>query len=197
MTFVLGLTGSIGMGKTTTSAMFAALGIPVWDADAVVHRLYQPGSPAIPLVAQLFPTAVENRAISRLKLRALIAADPVALDRLQAVIHPLVAADRGQFLSTQTADIVLLDIPLLYETGADAVCDAVAVVSCAPEIQRARVMARGTMTEAEFVLILSRQLPDTEKRARADFIIDSTTLDGAQNAVQTVLQDLREHLTDA
>ena len=159
--------------------------------------IYQPGSPAIPLVAKLFPTAVENHAISRPKLRALIAAEPAALNRLQAVIHPLVAADRAQFLVTQTADIVLLDIPLLYETGADAVCDAVAVVSCAPEVQRTRVMARGTMTEAEFALILSRQLPDAEKRARADFIIDSTTLDGAQNAVQTMLQELREKLTDA
>ena len=197
MTFVLGLTGSIGMGKTTTSAMFAARGIPVWDADAVVHRLYQPGSPAIPRVAQLFPTVIEHQAISRPRLRALIAADPAALDRLQAVVHPLVSADRAQFLATQTAPVVLLDIPLLYETGADAVCDAVAVVSCSPEIQRARVMARGTMTRAEFELILSRQLPDAEKRARADFVIDTTTLDSAQNAVQTVLRDLREKPADA
>lgn len=197
MTFILGLTGSIGMGKTTTSAMFAAQGIPVWDADAVVHKLYEPGSPAIASVAQLFPSAVENNAISRPKLRALIAADPAALDRLQAVIHPLAAADRAQFLATQTAAIVLLDIPLLYETGADAQCDAVVVVSAPPDVQRARVLARGKMTEAEFELILSRQLSDAEKRARADFVIDTRTLDGALDAVQGICKKLRGNRTDA
>ncbi len=197
MSFILGLTGSIGMGKSTTAAMFADLGIPVWDADASVHRLYGAGGAAVRHIGQLYPEVIENGAISRPKLRALIAADPQVLDQIQSIIHPRVAADRAAFLAVQTADIVLLDIPLLFETGADAQCDAVVVVSAPPDIQRARVLARGEMTQAEFDLILSRQLPDAEKRARADYVIDTTTLDGAQRAVQTVLQELREKRADA
>ena len=119
MTFRLGLTGSIGMGKSTTAALFAALGVPVWDADATVRKLYAPGGSATQIIAALFPDAIEGCAVSRPKLRALIRNDPALLDRLQAVVHPLVAQDRAAFLLTQTSDIVLLDIPLLYETGAD------------------------------------------------------------------------------
>ena len=191
MTFRLGLTGSIGMGKSTTSAMFGAEGIPVWDADAVVHKLYQPDGGAAALVARLFPAAIENGAVSRPKLRAVLTSDPAALDRLQAAIHPLVAADRAGFLAAQTAPIVLLDIPLLYETAAEAACDAVVVVTAPPEVQRARVLARGEMTAADFELILSRQLPDVEKRAKADYIIATTTLDAARTAVRHILADIR------
>lgn len=197
MTFRLGLTGSIGMGKSTTSAMFAAEGIPVWDADAVVHKLYQPDGGAAALVARLFPEAIENGAVSRPNLRAVLKSDPAALDRLQAAIHPLVAADRAGFLTAQTAPIVLLDIPLLYETGADAECDAVVVVTAPPEVQRARVLARGEMTAADFELILSRQLPDVEKRAKADYIIATTTLDAARTAVRHILADIRGKLDHA
>ena len=191
MTFRLGLTGSIGMGKSTTAAMFADEGVPVWDADAAVHSLYAPGQPAALAVAQAFPAAMNpDGSVNRLALRGIVAADPTALDRLNAAVHPLVAADRAAFLDAHAdAPIVLLDIPLLYESGIDRDCDAVAVVSVPPEIQRARVLARG-MTEVEFQLILSRQMPDAEKRARADFVIPATDLDTARAAVKDVLAAL-------
>jgi dephospho-CoA kinase len=192
--FRLGLTGSIGMGKSTTSAMFAAEGVPVWDADAAVHRLYGPGQPAALAVAALFPQVMEpDGRVSRPLLRPLVATDPAALDRLNAIVHPLVAADRRRFLDQTGADIVVLDIPLLYETGAEAGCDAVLVVSAPPEVQRARVLDRG-MTEEEFDMILSRQLPDAEKRARADYLIETTGLDTARAAVKDVLADIRQRI---
>ena len=195
MTFRLGLTGSIGMGKSTTAAMFAAQGIPVWDADAAVHRLYAPGQPAALAVAQAFPAAMAaDGSVNRPALRGLIAADPAVLDRLTAAVHPLVAADRASFLAAHAAaPIVLLDIPLLYETGLDRDCDAVAVVSAPPETQRARVLARG-MTETEFQLILSRQTPDAEKRARADYIIPTTGLEPARAAVKDVLAAIKKQI---
>jgi len=188
MSFRLGLTGSIGMGKSTTAAMFAAEGIPVWDADAAVHRLYAPGQPAALAVAQAFPAAMAaDGSVNRPALRGIIAADPTALDRLNAAVHPLVAADRASFLAAHAdAPIVLLDVPLLYESGIDRDCDAVAVVSAPAEIQRARVLARG-MTEAELQLILSRQMPDAEKRARADYVIPTTALEPARAAVKNML----------
>ncbi len=188
MTFRLGLTGSIGMGKSTTAQMFADEGIPIWDADAAVHRLYAPGQPAALAVAQAFPAAMNpDGSVNRPALRGIIAADPTALDRLNAAVHPLVAADRAAFLAAHAAaPIVLLDIPLLYESGIDRDCDAVVLVSAPPEIQRARVLARG-MTEDEFQLILSRQMPDAEKRARATYIIPTTALEPARAAVKDVL----------
>ena len=191
MTFVLGLTGSIGMGKSTTAAMFADAGIPVWDADATVHRLYARGGAAVAPIAVLYPDAIDNDAVSRPKLRARIAADPTALDLIQSIVHPLVAADRAAFLRKQTADIVLLDIPLLFETGANAQCDAVVVVSVPLALQRQRVLDRGDMTGAELDLILARQTPDAEKRDRADYIIDTTTLHGARLAVRTLVAEIR------
>jgi dephospho-CoA kinase len=197
MTFRLGLTGSIGMGKSTTAALFAAEGVPVWDADATVHRLYAPGGAATKIVATLFPDIMEDGAVSRPKLREKIAKDPALLDRLQAAVHPLVAQDRAAFVQSRTDDIVLLDIPLLYETGADASCDAVVVVTTTPEIQRVRVMARGEMTAAELEMILSRQMPDAEKRIRADYIIETTSPDAARAAVQAICADIRGKLADA
>jgi dephospho-CoA kinase len=191
----LGLTGSIGMGKSTTAAMFAAHGIPVWDADAAVHRLYAPGQAAALAVATRFPTAMDpDGTVNRARLRALIAADASALDQINAIVHPLVAADRAAFIAAQTtADILLLDIPLLYETGADRHCDAVAVVSAPADEQRRRVLDRG-MTDAEFQMILARQMPDTEKRARADYVIPTTSLDTARAAVNDVIRDIRRRL---
>lgn len=193
MTFILGLTGSIGMGKSTTAQMFADEGIPVWDADATVHRLYQPGQPAAVAIARLFPTAIgTDGQVNRATLRTLIQANPTVLDRLNAAVHPLVAADRADFIKSQsTAEILLLDVPLLYETGLDKACDAVAVVSAPPEMQRDRVLARGQMTESELLTILARQLPDAEKRQRATYIIPTTSLEAARQAVKDVLSDIR------
>ena len=195
MTFILGLTGSIGMGKSTTARMFADEGIPVWDADATVHRLYQPGGAAAIAIGQHFPMAIDpDGSVNRGTLRALIQADGTVLDRLNALVHPLVAADRAAFIENSKADILLLDVPLLYETGLDRACDAVVVVSVPPEVQRDRVLSRGKMTEAEFETILARQMPDAEKRARANYIILTTSLEAARQAVKDVLADIRRTL---
>jgi dephospho-CoA kinase len=193
MTFVLGLTGSIGMGKSTTAQMFADEGLPVWDADATVHRLYQPGQPAADAVKTLFPSAMDpDGSVNRAALRALIQADKTVLDRLNDAVHPLVAADRAAFLAAnRTAEIVLLDVPLLFEIGLDQACDAVAVVSVPADIQRQRVLDRGAMTEAEFQTILARQLPDAEKRKRADYVIPTTSLAEARQAVKDTLASIR------
>ena len=191
--FILGLTGSIGMGKSTTAQMFAEEGLPVWDADATVHRLYQPGQPAALAIGALFPTAIDSDgSVNRATLRALIQSDATVLDRLNAAVHPLVAEDRAQFLKDHVAaEIVLLDVPLLYESRIYTVCDAVAVVSAPPEVQRQRVLDRGAMTEAEFQTILARQLPDAEKRKRADYIIPTTSLAAARQAVKDTLASIR------
>jgi dephospho-CoA kinase len=185
MSFRLGLTGSIGMGKSTTAAMFADEGIPVWDADAAVHRLYAPGQPAALAVAALFPDVIDSTGrVDRPRLRAMIGADPTVLDQLDAAVHPLVAEDRASFLrANETAPVVLLDVPLLFETGLDSACDAVAVVSASREVQRERVLMRG-MTETEFMVILSRQVSDAEKRARA----------AARAAVKDVLADIAKRI---
>ena len=191
--FRLGLTGSIGMGKSTTAGFFAEAGIPVWDADAAVRRLYEPGGPAAVAIGTRYPGAIgPNGGVLRPVLRDLIRGDPAVLDWLNSTVHPLTTADRTRFLQDHAdAPIVLLDIPLLYETGADAGCDAVVVVSAPAATQRARVLARGEMSEADFQTILARQLPDAEKRLRADYLIETTTLEAARAAVKDVLTDIR------
>lgn len=191
MSIVLGLTGSIGMGKSTTAALFAEAGCAVWDADAAVHRLYAPGGAAVAPLKQAFPLAVRDGAVSRPALKRIIADDPAALKRIERIVHPLVAEDRHAFLDAAEADIVVLDIPLLFETGAEQAMDAVVCVSAPPEIQRARVLERGTMTAAQFDTILAKQLPDAEKRARADYVIITDTLDHARQQVQAVIADIR------
>ncbi|AKS47725.1 dephospho-CoA kinase [Octadecabacter temperatus] len=197
MSFVLGLTGSIGMGKSTTAQMFADAGVPVWDADAVVRKLYGAGGSAADAVVKHYPEAIENGAVSREKLRALIAANPAILDHIQKIVHPLVAADRAEFLEIAVAPIVVLDIPLLFETGTDSFCDAIAVVSTTAVEQRERVLGRGEMSEADFELILSRQMPDAEKRARARWVILTQTLDGARRSVKDILVEIAKELPDA
>jgi dephospho-CoA kinase len=191
MSWLLGLTGSIGMGKSTTAKMFRDEGIPVWDADAAVHRLYERGGAAVAPVGAAFPEAVLDGAISREVLKKIIAADPSALGRLEKIVHPLVAKDRADFIAANPAPIVVVDIPLLYETGAEAWLDSVIVVSVSPEAQRARVLARTGMTEAQFQAILSRQMPDEEKRRRADHLIETTTMDEARAKVRALIDELK------
>ena len=191
MTFRLGLTGSIGMGKSTTAQMFRDAGHPVWDADEAVHRLYAPGGAAVGPVGAAFPAALRDGAIDRQALKALIADDPAALDRLSAVVHPLVAADRAAFVARHhDAPLVVLDIPLLYENGYQAQMDGVAVVSTDAATQRQRVMARPGMTEELLALILSRQMPDADKRARADWIIPTGSLESARQAVDRIAKEI-------
>ncbi|MEN8917727.1 MAG: dephospho-CoA kinase [Octadecabacter sp.] len=197
MTFILGLTGSIGMGKSTTAQMFADEGVPVWDADAVVRKLYGVGGAAAGIVAEHYPDAMEGGAVSRERLRGLIGEDPAILDHIQQIVHPLVAANRVKFLENAKAPVVLLDIPLLFETGTDDLCDGIAVVSVSETEQRARVLQRGEMSEADFELILARQMPDAEKRARARWIILSQTLDGARQTVKDILAEIAKELPDA
>jgi dephospho-CoA kinase len=192
MTYRLGLTGSIGMGKTTTAAFFVALGLPVWSADEAVHRLYEAGGSAVGPLADLFPLAVSNGAISRAALKSIIAIDPLALKRIERVVHPLVATDRADFLARVTEDIAVLDIPLLFEGGMEKEMDATLLVTAPPQVQRARVMARPGMTESLFQSILARQMPDAEKRSRATHIIETLGLVAARECVAALIVHIRE-----
>ena len=192
MSFALGLTGSIGMGKSTTAQMFADEGCAVWDADAAVHRLYALGGAAVAPMQVAFPEAIEEGAVSRTALRRIIQADPAALSRIEAIVHPLVAADRAAFRAAATADIVVFDVPLLFEGGGEREMDAVACVTVPPEVQRARVLARGTMSEAQFDQIRARQMPNDEKCARSDHVIVTDTLDHARAQVQDIVRRIRE-----
>ena len=189
--FRLGLTGSIGMGKSATAALFRAEGVPVWDADAAVHRLYAPGGAAVGPIGALCPQALRDGGIDRDALKRWIAADAGALARIEGIVHPLVAEDRAAFLDRATADIVVLDIPLLFEKGTEREMDAVLLVTAPPAVQRARVLARPGMTEAQFDAILARQMPDREKRARADHIIETLTEDSARACVRARIGYIR------
>lgn len=192
---VVGLTGSIGMGKSTTAAMFAAEGVRVYDADAEVHRLYAKGGAAVEPIAAAFPGVVADGAVDRALLSQQVVGNPEAMKRLEAIVHPLVGASRLDFFESARkagADMVALDIPLLFETGGDGAMDAVVVVSAPPDVQRERVLARPGMTAEKFEAILARQTPDAEKRARADFVIDTGQgLEAAREQVRAVLAALR------
>ena len=189
--FRLGLTGSIGMGKSTTAALFAAEGIPVWDADAAVHRLYAPGGSAVGPVAALCPAALHHDGIDRSVLREWIASNPAALPLLESVVHPLVQADRQAFLAQISDGIVVFDIPLLFEKGTEADVNATLLVTAPAELQRQRVLSRPGMTEVQFALILSRQMPDAEKRARATHIVETLSVEQTQSYVQALIAHLR------
>ena len=173
---VLGLTGSIGMGKSTTTAMFADEGALIWNADEAVHRLYASGGAAVGPIAAAFPGAVVDGAVDRDRLAAALGRDEAAFRRLESIVHPLVARGRLEDLAAAEArgvKLAVLDIPLLFETGGDAAVDAVVVVTAPAEVQAARVLARPGMTRERFEAILALQLPDAEKRRRADFIVDT------------------------
>lgn len=192
---IIGLTGSIGMGKSTTAAMFADLGVPVFDADAAVHELYAPGGKAVPLIRAVFPDAItEAGGVDRKRLGEHMRADPLNLEVLTSFVHPWVGERRAAFLEIsrgQGAKAVLFDTPLLFETGGDAHVDATVVVSAPADVQCDRVLARPGMSVALFEDLLSRQLPDAEKRKRADYIIDTSKgLEAAREQVEAVLKSI-------
>jgi dephospho-CoA kinase len=192
---IIGLTGSIGMGKSETARMFARLGIPVYDSDAAVHRLYEPGGGAVDPIEKAFPGTVRDGRVDRAALSRRLAGDEPAFRTLERIVHPLVAADQREFLERagrEGADMVVQDVPLLFETGGHARMDAVVVVSAPADVQRRRVLARPDMTEEKLAQILSRQMPDEEKRARAHYIVETGKgLDHAFEQVKRIVAELR------
>ena len=191
MSFLLGLTGSIGMGKSTTADMFREAGVPVWDADATVAKLYGKGGTAVAPLSALNIGLIQNDAVDREALKNWVKTDPNALNRLESLIHPLVAADRAEFIDDHAEQsLIVCDIPLLYETGADQWLDAVLVVTTDAETQKARVMKRAGMDPVLFDRILARQMPSSEKIARADYVIETNSFEGARKAVHDLIKDL-------
>lgn len=192
---LVGLTGSIGMGKSETAKMFAKLGIPVYDADAAVHAIYEKGGAAVEPLRAEFPDAIVDDAVDRVKLSKLVLNNKDELKKLEAIVHPLVGATQLQFLkdaSDAKAPMAVLDIPLLYETGGETRVDAVVVVSAPADVQRARVLERPGMTVEKFEQILAKQVPDADKRAKADFVVETDKgLDHAFEQVQRITEDLK------
>jgi dephospho-CoA kinase len=188
--FILCLTGSLGMGKSTTASFFAEAGVPVHDSDAAVHALY--AGAAAPLIERAFPGTTTGGKVDRTKLAAAVLGDAAAIARLEAIVHPLVAGVRDKFLAdaqARGAPVVVLDVPLLFETGGEKTCDAVVVVSAPADVQRRRAFERPGMAEDKFVALLAKQMPDAEKRRRADFVVDtSQSFDHARAQVRDILQ---------
>jgi dephospho-CoA kinase len=186
---ILGLTGSIGMGKSTTAKLFTEAGVPVYDADAAVHKIYE--GEAAPAIEAAFPGTTVDGKVDRAKLSAKVVHDPAAIKQLEQIVHPMLGASRKKFLDEAErsgAPVVVMDIPLLFETGGEKRVDAVVVVSTDPVSQRERILARGTMTNEALDAILARQLPDAEKRKRADFVVDTSHgLDPVRTAISDIL----------
>lgn len=197
---LIGLTGSIGMGKSTTANMFAEEGVPVFDADAAVHALYAPGGDAIAEIEAAFPGTTGSRGVNRTRLSEALARDPAGFEKLEAIVHPLVAAARESFIEEARAAgcwAVLLDIPLLFESGREDAFDVLVVVSAPEDVQRERVLARPGMTVEKFEAIKARQTPDHEKRTRADFVVDSSKgLADAREQVKRIIAVLRPAAND-
>lgn len=185
------------MGKSTTAKMFAELGIPVWDADAAVHKLYSRGGAAVPAIQELYPEAIEHGEVSRPALKRLIQSNENVLGELERIVHPLVAADRQNFIGTSDSDIVLLDIPLLFETNGDKDMDAIACVDIDPKTQRERVLKRNTMTEEQFEQILNKQLPNDIKCSQSDFVIQTDNLDHAKEQIAHIIELIRKDYINA
>ena len=187
--FILGLTGSLGMGKSATAKMFAEEGVPVHDADAAVHQLYE--SEATPLIEAAFPGTTAGGKVNRDKLAQRVLGDTAAIKKLEAIVHPLVRNAEERFLTEaerKGVTVAVLDIPLLFETGGDKRCDAVVVVSAPPDVQRARAFERPGMTEQKFAALLAKQMPDADKRAMADFVVDTSKgFDAARAQVRDIL----------
>ena len=185
------------MGKSTTAQMFADLGIPVWDADATVHKLYSAGGAAVPAIQELHPEAIEHGAVSRPALKSLIQSNEKVLGVLERIVHPLVADDRQNFIETSDSDIVLLDIPLLFETNGDKHMDAIACVDIDPVTQRERVLQRNTMTEEQFEQILNKQLPNDVKCSQSDFVIQTDNLEHAKEQVAHIIELIQKDYINA
>jgi dephospho-CoA kinase len=189
---ILGLTGSIGMGKSTTAKLFAEAGVPVYDADATVHQLYE--GEAAPAIEAAFPGTTSDGKVDRNKLSARVVHDPSALKQLEQIVHPMLGASRQKFFADAEASgapVVVVDVPLLFETGGEKRVDAVVVVTTSPENQRERVLTRGTMDDARLDAILARQLPDAEKRKRADFIVDTSHgLEPVRDQIRDILAEV-------
>jgi dephospho-CoA kinase len=189
---ILGLTGSIGMGKSTTAKLFAEAGVPVYDADAAVHQLYE--GEAAPAIEAAFPGTTAGGKVDRPKLSARVVGDAAAMKQLEAIVHPMLGASRQKFFAdaeAKKAPVVLMDIPLLFETGGETRVDAVVVVTTSAELQRERVLARGTMDEAKLDAIIAKQTPDAEKRKRADFVVDTSHgLDPVRAQIKHILAEV-------
>jgi dephospho-CoA kinase len=189
---ILGLTGSIGMGKSTTAKLFAEAGVPVYDADATVHQLYE--GDAAPAIEAAFPGTTSNGKVDRTKLSARVVHDAAALKQLEQIVHPMLGASRQKFFEDAEASgapVVVVDVPLLFETGGEKRVDAVVVATTSPENQRERVLARGTMDDTRLDAILARQLPDAEKRKRADFIVDTSHgLEPVRDQIRDILAEV-------
>ena len=197
MTFKLGLTGSIGMGKSTTARIFADQGCGVWDADAAVHKLYGENGAAVAPLAAIFPQVLKKQAICRTAIKHLISDNSEALKQIENIVHPLVVRDRQLFIEQAKQAVLVFDIPLLYETHSQHQFDAVACVYISPEEQRRRVMDRGTMTAAQLDYILSKQMPIAKKRELSHYQIKTDSLEHVMAQVSAILADIREQVVDA